>query len=126
MKKYKVYGTTTVTVTKEVWALDEDDAYKKADMELSNLTAFCGNGGDDKLIGVYEMDESISADDCIVYDDIELLEDDPNYFACPECGEECEQCEQDDGTEYWYCPDCCAYYDEDGDEFYPDVDEEED
>ena len=30
MKKYRVCGITTVTVYKEVWANDEDEAYRKA------------------------------------------------------------------------------------------------
>ena len=126
MKKYSVRGTTVVTVTKEVWANNEDEAYDKAWQKLDSLTAFCGNGGIDKLVGVYDNDASVSADDTIEYDDIEVLEDDPNYFECYECGEECDACEQDDGTEYWHCPNCGAYYDEEGDEFYPDEDEEED
>lgn len=125
MKKYSVRGTTVVTVTKEVWANSEEEAYDKAWRQLSCLTAFCGNGGTDKLIGVYESDESVSADDNIEYDDIEELEDDPDHFECSQCNEECDACEQDDGTEYWHCPNCGAYYDSDGDEFYPDDDEEE-
>lgn len=79
MKKYKVIGTTTVTVYKEVWANDEDEAIENANNELSCLTAFCGNGGTDKLIGVYEYDESVSADDYIDWIDTEFLEEDPNY-----------------------------------------------
>jgi len=125
MKKYSVRGTTTVVVTKEVWANNEDEAYEKAFKQLNCLTAFCGNGGVDKLIGVYESDESLSADDTIEYDDIEELEDNPDYFECLDCNEECDTCESDDGTKYWHCPSCGAYYDEDGDEFYPDDDEED-
>ena len=126
MKKYSIRGTTVVTVTKEVWANSEEEAYEKASCHLNCLTAFCGNGGTDKLVGVYEDDESVSADDDIHYDDIEELEDDPDHFECPNCDEECDACEQDDGTEYWHCPNCGAYYDEDGDEFYPDDDDEDD
>lgn len=126
MKKFKVYGVVTVSVTKEVWAYDEDDAYNKASMNLPTLTAYAGNGGWDKLVGVSESDEAVDVFEDIEYNDIELLEEDPDYFECPECGEECEVCEQDDGTTYYHCEDCDTYYDEDGDEFYPDVDEEED
>lgn len=79
MKKYRVCGTTTVTVYKEVWANDEDEAIDKANDELSSLTAFCGNGGIDKLIGVDGYDESVSADDYITWDDTEMLEEDPDY-----------------------------------------------
>jgi hypothetical protein len=125
MKKYSVRGTTVVTVTKEVWANSEEEAYEKAFNRLNCLTAFCGNGGVDKLIGVYDDDESVEADDTIQYDDIEELEDDPDYFECISCDIECDVCESDDGTQYWHCPNCGAYYDEDGDEFYPDDDEED-
>ena len=126
MKKYRVFGTTVVTVAKEVWANNEDEAYEKAFDKLNSLTQFCGNGGcGDKLVGVYGYDESVSADDDIEYNDYEILEDNPDYFECPQCETECEKCEQDDGTEYWYCSDCNAYYDKGGDEFYPDVDEED-
>jgi hypothetical protein len=61
----------------------------------------------------------------IEYNDIEELEDDPDYFECPECGEECEVCEQDDGSTYYHCEYCDMCYDEDGDEFYLEFDEEE-
>ena len=43
MKKYSVRGTTVVTVTKEVWANSEEEAYEKAWGNLNSLTAFCGN-----------------------------------------------------------------------------------
>ena len=125
MKKYRVYGTTTVTVTKEVWANNEEEAYEKAYNKLSRLTEYVGNGGYDKIVGVEEHDESVAANEDIEYDDFEVLEENPDYFECPECEEACEKCEQDDGTEYWYCPNCEAFYDEDGDEFYPDVYEED-
>ena len=125
MKKYSVRGTTVVTVTKEVWANSEQEAYEKAWNKLDCLTQFCGNGGTDKLIGVYGYDESVSAYDTINYDDIEELEDDPDYFECLGCDEECDACESDDGTQYWHCPHCGAYYDEDGEEFYPDDDEDD-
>ena len=123
MKKYSVRGTTVVTVTKEVWASSEEEAYDKAWRELTTLTAFCGNGGIDKLIGVCEDNESVSADDNIEYDDIEELEDDPSYFECPECGEQCENVEGNDGIWYWCC-DCGACWDDDGNEFYPDEEDE--
>jgi hypothetical protein len=125
MKLYKVYGTTTVSVVKEVWANSEDEAYDRAQNELESLTEYCGNGGYDKLIGVDGDGESVACYDSICYDDIEMLEDDPDHFECSNCDEVCDACEQDDGMEYWHCPNCGSYYNEDGDEFYPD-DEEDD
>lgn len=125
MKKYRVMGTVMVSVYKEVWAHNEDEAYEKAYDQLDNLTEYVGNGSYDRLVGVENEGESVAADGMIEYTDIEEIEDDTDYFECPECGEECEVCEQDDGTTYYYCEDCERYYDEDGDEFYPDVDEEE-
>ena len=126
MKKYAVHGVVEVEVVKEVWANSESEAYDKAHNKLSSLTEYLGNGGTDRLIGVDGEGESVfTCGNDIDYNDIEVLEDDPDYFECPECGEECEVCEQDDGTTYYHCEDCDTYYDEDGDEFYPDVDEEE-
>lgn len=124
MKKYRVYGMVTVNVTKEVWANSEDEAREKAYDQLPSLTAYCGNGGYDKLVGVDGDDETIETFEDIEYDDVKELEDDPDYFECPNCDEECDACEQNDGTEYWYCPNCGAYYDKDGDEFYPDDEED--
>ena len=125
MKKYRVRGTTVVTVTKEVWASNEDEAYNKAFNQLDSLTAFCGNGGIDKLVGVYGDDESVDADGTIEYDDIEVLENDPDYFECSECDTECDVFENDDGSRYYHCVNCGAYYDEDGDEINPDDDEDD-
>ena len=125
MKKYKVIGTTTVSVYKEVWAHNENEAYGKAYRELSCLTEYCGNGGTDKLIGVDGYDESVAADGYVEYDDIEMIEDDPDYFECPECGEECQNRKDVEGDEYWWCDDCSKAFDEDGYEAYPDFEEDE-
>jgi hypothetical protein len=124
MKKYKVCGTTTVTVYKEVWANNEDDAYRKAENELNSLTEYCGNGGYDKLIGVDGSDESVATYDNIYYDDIEEIEDDPSYFECPDCEDQCENVEDKDGTWYWKC-DCGACWDDDGNEYFPEDEEDE-
>lgn len=76
--KYRVFGHTTVTVTIEVSADNKKDALEVAFDQLTNLTAFAGNGGVDKLVGVYGDDESISADEEIMYDAAELIgPDDP-------------------------------------------------
>lgn len=125
MKKFSVRGNVNVVVTKDVWAHTAEEAIEKAQERLSSLTAYCGNGGWDKLVGVENSDESVDVFDDIVYDDAEEIEDDPDYFECPECEEECEECESDDGFKYWHCPCCDKYYDEDGDEFYPDVEDDE-
>lgn len=124
MKKYRVYGSTTVTVAKEVWANNEDQAYEKAFDKLSSLTEYCGNGGYDKLVGVDGYNESVNVPDIIEYDDCEVLEDDLDYFECPECGESCEEKSDIDGTKYWWCEDCNTAYDEDGYEYYPEEEDE--
>ena len=126
MKKYRVYGTTTVTVTKEVWASSEDEALEKAYGQLSCLTAYCGNGGYDKLIGVEEDNEAVETFDDIEYNDADELEDDPDYFECPDCWVECNMGTDDNGDKYYYCDICHGTYDENGDEFEPYFEEEED
>ena len=123
MTKYRVYGTTTVSVVKEVWANSEDEAYDKAYAQLDSLTVYCGNGGYDKLVGVEEEGEEVAADDTITYDDIEVIDDDPDHFECYDCDEECDVYETDDGVKFYRCPECDKCYDENGDEFYPDDEE---
>jgi tRNA(Ile2) C34 agmatinyltransferase TiaS len=59
----------------------------------------------------------------INYNDIEMLEDNPDYFECPECGEECEAREDSDGEKYYWCEDCEQAYDEDGDQIWFEEDE---
>lgn len=125
MKKFKVYGNVNVVVTKEVWANTEEEALEKAYDKLPCLTAYCGNGGYDKLVGVDDSDEAVDIPEDIEYDDTKLLEDDPDYFECPECGEECERRADVDGKEYWYCDNCCQSYDDDGETVYPDAEDEE-
>lgn len=125
MKKYRVFGTTVVEVVKEVWANSEEEAYDKASKQLNSLTEYCGNGGYDKLIGVDGSDESVAANENIEYDDCEVLEDDPDYFECPNCEIECEKRTDSNGDEYWWCDSCCMAFDEDGEEIWID-DEEED
>jgi hypothetical protein len=125
MKKYQVIGTTTVTVYKEVWAANEEDAINKANNELQYLTAYCGNGGYDKLVGVEGENESIEADGWIEWNDTEVLYDDPDYFECFNCGAECERKVDVDGDECWYCGNCNQAYDEDGYEVTTEFDDEE-
>ena len=123
MKKYRVLGNTVVSVFKEVYANSEEEAYEIANQELHYLTGYVGNNGYDKLVGVIGDDESVSADDTIEWDDIEFLEDDPDYFECPDCREECERRTDVDGTDYWFCEECCTSYDDGGDIIYPEAEE---
>ena len=51
-KLFRVFGHTTVNVMTVVYGKDEDDALAKASNKLDMLTAYCGNGGLDKLVGV--------------------------------------------------------------------------
>ena len=127
MKKYAVHGVVEVEVVKEVWANSEEEAYEKAANQLSSLTEYVGNGSDDKLVGVEESGESVFAyGHEIEYNDIELLENNPHYFECPKCGEECWAREDVEGDEYWWCDDCEQAFNEDGDEVFPDFEEDED
>lgn len=125
MKKFKVYGNVNVVVTKEVWANNAEEAMKKAQERLSCLTAYCGNGGWDKLVGVENHDESVDIFDDIVYDDVEELKDDPDYFECPDCDEGCERREDIHGVGYWYCDVCCQSFNDDGEVIYPEEEEDE-
>lgn len=113
MKKFKVFGTVMVSVTKEVWANCEYDAFGKAFAELPQLTEYCGNGGYDKLVGVEGTDETVSADSSIEYDYAEVLEED-DRFECPECGDMCERHENDEVGEYWWCKSCEMAFDDEG------------
>lgn len=125
MKKFKVSGVAEVVVTKEVWALNEEDAYNKAFASLPSLTAYAGNGGWDKLVGVSGSDESVDIFEDIEYNDVEYLEDDPDYFECSYCESECERREDIWGVPYWYCEDCCQAYNDDGEVIYPEEEEED-
>ena len=124
MTLYRVYGTVTVSVTKEVWANSEDEAYDRAQNELESLTEYCGNDGYDKLIGVDGEGESVECWDSICYDEIEVIEDDPDHFECCSCDAECDVCETEDGIKYFVCVNCGTYYDEHGNEFEPEEEEE--
>ena len=127
MKKYKVCGTYTITIAKEVWANNEDEAIDKAAETWGGIIEYCGNGGCDKLVGVENEDESVAADGLEEWGNyVEELEDDPNHFECPECKGECERRTDTDGTDYWFCEECCTSYDDDGLEVYPEAEGLED
>ena len=74
MKKYRIPYKGTLTVYVEVEAENKDEAIEKAEEVDTSISQFCGNGGCDKLIGVYDSDEgeiSIEGDDWL-----EISEDD--------------------------------------------------
>lgn len=59
MKKWQVYGTVSVSVGMKVEAETKEEAIEKASEEWEGIGGFCGNGGTNKLIGVYGEDCSI-------------------------------------------------------------------
>lgn len=76
MKKYAVYGKVTIFVCVELEAENEKEAIEKAYEECSGPTSFAGNGGYDKLIGVYDTDDaivSIACDDEVEYTEVEEI-----------------------------------------------------
>lgn len=74
MKKYRVFGHTTVTVSTVIEIpddeeLDAEEIYERASDEFAGIGAFAGNGGCDKIIGVHGGADSISADEEVEFDD---------------------------------------------------------
>lgn len=74
MKKLRVFGHATVTVStiievKDGEELNEEEIYDRARENFGGIMAFVGNGGTDKLIGVDGYDETISADEEPEFDD---------------------------------------------------------
>ena len=89
-KEFTVHGTITVSVTKKVKVeIDETDedfqdadgdlddyavkqaAIEKAGEEFGGVRDLVGNGGFDKMIGVYGSDESITADGEVEFESAE-------------------------------------------------------
>lgn len=75
MRKITVLGHTQVTVSTVITVPDgplppEEELYKKAQKAFKGVHAYMGNGGSDKLIGVEGKDETIAADEKVVFDDI--------------------------------------------------------
>lgn len=106
-KIYEVRGLATIEVLKRVKANDEDEAIELAEQYFNGLTEFCGNGGTDKLVGVYEDSESVqTCVDCIEWQDAYETDDD-RYdentneitFTCKLCGEEFYYTSEDDDYE---------------------------
>lgn len=74
MKEIRVFGHTTVTVSTVIKVRDntkltEKEIYARAKKKFSGIRAYLGNGGDDKLIGVEGGDNTIAADEGVVFDD---------------------------------------------------------
>lgn len=77
MKKYAVYGKVVAWVCVELEAKDKEEAIEKAYEECSGPSNFVGNGGVDKIIGVFDTDSakvSINCDDEIEYTEVEELD----------------------------------------------------
>ena len=75
MKKYIVTGYTRVIVEVVVEAENKEDAIEKAYDNVS-IDSYCGNGGSDKLIGVWDTDEatvSIYPDSELEYEEVEEI-----------------------------------------------------
>lgn len=75
MAKYRVYGTATVSVYVEIDATSPEEAINLAYNECDGLTSFAGNGGMDKMVGVYGSNVSIEAEGEVDYTEAELIED---------------------------------------------------
>ncbi len=67
--KFTVLGNTQVTVSVQVEADSEKEAYEKAKKQFKGIHAYVGNGGTDKLIGVEGEHETIAADEPVTFDD---------------------------------------------------------
>lgn len=80
MKRYRVYGTVTVTVETLVEMPDnkdysEEEVFAKAEEEFEGIDNYAGNGGIDKLIGVVNDDDSIQSDGEVMFTYCEPTED---------------------------------------------------
>lgn len=74
MKEIRVLGHTTVTVSTVIKVRDgteltEKQILARAKKKFEGINAYCGNGGDDKLIGVSGDGDTIAADEEIEFDD---------------------------------------------------------
>lgn len=73
MKKYVVSGKVAAFISVEVEAENEEEAISMAYEECSGPSSYVGNGGCDKLIGVYGSNVSIACDDEIEYTKVEEI-----------------------------------------------------
>lgn len=71
MKKYIVSGKVTAFISVEVEAENEEQAIEMAYEECSGPSSYVGNGGYDKLIGVYGSNVSINCDNEVEYTEVE-------------------------------------------------------
>ena len=71
--KHIVRGKTIVYVDFKCEADNAEDAKEMAEYEVGALTNFCGCGGIDKLIGVYNKDASIYPSEEIEWTDVEEI-----------------------------------------------------
>ena len=109
MKKYKVYGTYTITISKEVFANNKEEAVAKAEDTFNGIFQYCGNDGDDKLIGVECGDEAVFADGEPVWGIlVDEIGEDNNYRECLECDSKLKTIE----AGLWYCDECKIWYDD--------------
>lgn len=74
MKKIRVFGHATVTVSTVIEVRDDTDLTEKeiftrAKKKFGGIHSYLGNGGDDKLIGVEGSCDTIAADEPVVFDD---------------------------------------------------------
>lgn len=74
MRQVRVFGHATITVSvlievEDGEELTEEEIYERAAEEFGGIMAFAGNGGTDKLIGVGDYNETISADGEAEFDD---------------------------------------------------------
>lgn len=75
--KYRVTGKVICYVTVEIESesSDKQEIFTEAGYQFGGISEFVGNGGTDKLIGVYRSYESIRCDDEEVeWEDFEVIE----------------------------------------------------
>ena len=74
MREIRVFGHAQVTVSVVIRVrgdaeLTEKEIFQRAGRKFGGIHSYLGNGGDDKLIGVENRNETISADENPKFDD---------------------------------------------------------
>ncbi len=74
MREIRVFGHAQVTVSVVIRVrgdaeLTEKEIFQRARRKFGGIHSYLGNGGDDKLIGVENRNETISADENPKFDD---------------------------------------------------------